>query len=322
MALDFPASATALWQIYDQSAIRPEYLLPTLWAESGFDPAIQNRGGAPNYGINQVSASYLATLGISVSDYVAWPASQQLTRVVLPMSKGWPKPLLSGTRVYQANLLPATVNGTAGWTPARYPNDVVVSKAGPTNKNAADYNGNSGIDTGKKGYISVADLEAFVRKTIPSIQSALQSTYALRPTETMQDPVIGTDPYLGPGSPSNLGPGTGTNIVLAVGGSVVVLGAAGLLAWGLTAERYEEARENPIKRCPTGSQVQSLVFSRDKFTTSSARRWAANHGFSAGYVDHKPNSLRIRQRSPEGWRRMRTVSMAPGVRAVVGWKRC
>jgi len=330
MALDFPASATALWSIYDQTGVRPEYILPTLWAESGFNPAIQNQQGADYWGINQMSGDWIQShLHVTPQVYATWPASQQLTQAVLPFVQGLPKPLLSGTRFEQANYLPATVNGGPHWKPARYLTDIVVSSLqyGGTNASA---NYNKGIDTQNKGYITVADIEAFVRKALPNIQSALQSTYALRPNEVMADPVIGTDPYLGPNPPPSPTPPhdrrihvTGTNVALAIGGSVVILGAAGLIAWGLSGEEHHGAREeNPLKRCPTGSQVQSLVFSRDRFTPTTARRWAANHGFSAGYVDQKPSTLRIRQRSPEGWRRMRTIRMAPGVQAVVGWKRC
>jgi len=229
------ASYPVFWQIFDEVGVRPEFLLPTLWVESGLNPAASNLAGAPYYGINQASGTWIQTnLGVTPQVYLTYPASQQLSQVVLPMAKGWPKPLLSGTRVYQANFLPATVAGIAGWTAARYPNDVVVSKNGPVNKNAADCNANAGIDTAKKGFITVADLEAFIGRAFPSINSMLASIYALRPTETMQDPILGTDPYLVSSSPApSSSPIVTTNVALAVGGSVALLGTAGLIAWGL-----------------------------------------------------------------------------------------
>jgi hypothetical protein len=232
--LDQPASGLALWALYDKTGLLPCYVLPTFQAESGMNPAAVNKGSGA-VGLNQILPSYLPS-GVDATTYATWPASQQIAQVITPFISNTlaslkPTVILSGTRFYQSNLLPATVNGTAGWKAARYPADVVVSKSGPTNQNAADY-------AGKKGYISVADLEAFVRKTLPSIQSTLTAVYALRPTETMTDPVIGTDPYLQPGAQPPGGSSFGTNVALAVGGSLVILGTSGLIAWALTASRY------------------------------------------------------------------------------------
>ncbi len=240
--LDMPAAGNALWALYDKTGLRPEYILPTFQAESVCNPAAVNKDSGA-VGLNQILPSYLPS-GVDATTYATWPASQQITQVITPsiastLASLKPTVILSGTRFYQSNLLPATVNGTAGWKAARYPADVVVSKSGPTNQNAADYTGNAGIDVGKKFYISVSDLEAFVRKTLPAIQSTLTAVYALRPTETMTDPVIGTDPYLQPGAqPPTGGSSLGTNIALAVGGSLIILGTSGLIAWALTASRY------------------------------------------------------------------------------------
>jgi hypothetical protein len=330
MALD-AASYPVLWQIYDQTGIRPEYLLPSLWVESGLNPAIQNLSGAPYYGINQASGTWLQGQGIDPQQYLTWPASQQLSQVVLKYALGWPKPLLSGTRVEQANFLGATINGTAGWTAARSPNDVVVSDSdlapGQPNANTADYQGNKGIDTAHKGYITVADLSAFVGKAVPNLQSVLQQTYALRPSEVMQDPVLGTDPYLrgGPVPPPVPGrPVVSTNVALAVGGSIAILGTAGLVAWGLSRRPASHllARENPVRRCPTGSQVQALLFSRFDYTPSEAKRWAKSHGYKYGDVDVGPAWIHLRQRDPRGFRRIRTVWFGRGIKARVGWRSC
>ena len=314
MALD-AASYPVLWQIFDQTGVRPEYLLPTLWVESGLNPAIQNLQGAPYYGINQASGSWLQAHGIDPQQYLTWPASQQLSQVVLQYALGWPKPMLSGTRVEQANYLPATINGAPGWPAARYPDDVVVRS------NQSEYN--AGLDRGNKGYITVADISAFVSKAVPHIQNDLLQTYALRPSEVMQDPVLGTDPYLrgGPAPPPARPNVTGTNLALAIGGSVVILGTAGLLAWGLTTEKHHGARENPT-RCPTGSQVQTLLFPRDSYSPNAAKTWAKRHGFKYGKVDVTDRYVRLRQLPPEGFARMRTVTIGKGVKAVVGWRRC
>ena len=68
------------------------------------------------------------------------------------------------------------------------------------------------------------------------------------------------------------------------------------------------------------STVQTLIFERPKFTQTSARAWARRNGFKSGYVDVKPSSLRIRQEAPTGFSRMRTITLARGVQAVVGWR--
>jgi hypothetical protein len=243
MALD-AASYGVLWAIYDQTGVRPEHLLPTLWIESGLNPALPNTGGAAFYGINQISGSWIQNnLHVTPQEYLQWPASQQLARAVLPFLKGLPKPLPSGTRVYQANFLPATINGIAGWQAARYPDDVVVSSpsAGKANPNADDYQGNKGLDIGGKGWISVGDIEAFVGKAASHLASEFAKTYAVRPNETMQDPVLGTDPYLKGQPPAPTPPSPiaekGGGFVTAITGGLVIVGAAGLLAWGLTTER-------------------------------------------------------------------------------------
>ncbi len=121
---------------------------------------------------------------------------------------------------------------------------------------------------------------------------------------------------------------SGTNIALAVGGSVAILGAAGLLAWGLTTERRSYARENPIRRaraeryCPSGSVPVSLLFSRLSYTPSEAKRWARQHGYKSGDVDVGPAWIHLRQRDPGTMRRIRTVWFGRGIKARVGWRTC
>jgi len=44
--------------------------------------------------------------------------------------------------------------------------------------------------------------------------------------------------------------------------------------------------------------VQSLLFSRAKFSPTKAKHWARFHGFSKIDVDEKTNVLRIRQIDP------------------------
>ena len=191
MSLDFPASGNALWALYDATGIRPEYLLPVLYSESGFRPDVVNSLGYT--GLNQASGQMLASYGTSSADYSTWPASQQISNVIQPEYNAIQNqlgPIRSATRAYQANFLPATL-------PLVTTLDGVLAHQGNTNEwGAGDvYDNNRGFDTAGKGTITLQDLANSVSKSAQSsaVQSALQQTYALRPNETMQDPVYGTD---------------------------------------------------------------------------------------------------------------------------------
>lgn len=67
-----------------------------------------------------------------------------------------------------------------------------------------------------------------------------------------------------------------------------------------------------------GTKVQTLIFSKDKFTRAQAIAWAKDHDFRADKVDETENSFRLRQRDPAGFQRLRTISLTDGVQAVVG----
>ncbi len=189
--LDFPASGAALWALFDAGGPRPEYILPVLWAESNFDPSIQNSQGAANYGINQASAALIAQYaGTDPPTYVTWAASQQIATVVrgffLALVRAY-GPLRSGARVEQANFLPSTLGAARSLSS-------VLTRFGE-----AAYTDNHELDTANKGYITIGDLAAFVRpKTAAAkqnVQAAIANTYELRPDQrsAMQDPVLGQD---------------------------------------------------------------------------------------------------------------------------------
>lgn len=184
------ASYAASWSIYDATGLRPEYLWPVLWSESGLDPSIPNRAGAPYYGISQASGSWLAAHGIGVADYLTWPASRQLLTVVLPMVRSNVAaygPIRSGTRFYQSNFLPATMPRRALF-------------AALTWKGSPEYGANAGLDTTRKGVILVADLATFVGRAArqPAVADAIARSYAARPSAgPATDPVLGSD-YLDP----------------------------------------------------------------------------------------------------------------------------
>ena len=63
--------------------------------------------------------------------------------------------------------------------------------------------------------------------------------------------------------------------------------------------------------------VQSLLFDRGSWTTSSAKRWAQDHGYKYGKVDVTDQYIRIRQLDPKGSKVKRTIPFGKGIRAVV-----
>jgi hypothetical protein len=176
--LDFPASATALWQINAATGIKPEWLLPVLWLESGFRPEIPNQAGEPFYGLNQASVSLIATYAqTDPQTYLTWPASQQLSTVVIGYMKSLVASygaLRSATRLYQGNFLPGTLNT------ARKLDDVITASP------SAFYTHNAGLDTNHDGVITVGDLAANMKRVASTaqVQQAIRDTYAARDSAT------------------------------------------------------------------------------------------------------------------------------------------
>lgn len=68
---------------------------------------------------------------------------------------------------------------------------------------------------------------------------------------------------------------------------------------------------------PESMKVQTLLFSKDRFSRSSAVKWAKSHGFKATKVDEKENTFRLRQRPPSEFETFRTITFKPGIKAVV-----
>lgn len=169
MALD-DASYPALWSLYAQGGPRPEYILPVLFAESGFNTAIINSIGCA--GINQMCKGWLDAIGMTAQEYAALPASEQIKRGLTPYMLDAVHrygPLRSGTRTYQSNYLPATLNT------AKHLTDVIASSP------SLYYTQNAGFDTAKKGYITVQDLANSVKRAVaqPAVQDAINTAYRI-----------------------------------------------------------------------------------------------------------------------------------------------
>jgi hypothetical protein len=176
MSLD-AAAFPALWAISDATGVRPEWLLPVLNHESGLNPSLPNGAGAPYYGIGQNSTADIASYaGVDPATYLTWPASAQLSTVVkgyLTAAVHSYGPLRSGTRVYQAEYLPATL------TTARKLSDTIASAADDPH---GFYRANAGLDVNHDGVITLGDLATIVaaeaRKA--AVQQAITATYAAR----------------------------------------------------------------------------------------------------------------------------------------------
>jgi type I restriction-modification system DNA methylase subunit len=76
---------------------------------------------------------------------------------------------------------------------------------------------------------------------------------------------------------------------------------------------------NENKICPIGTKVQSLIFSKEKFTENSAKEWAENHNYKFGYADEKEETFRIRQKNPKYFDNdsFRTIDITDGIQAVI-----
>jgi hypothetical protein len=72
-------------------------------------------------------------------------------------------------------------------------------------------------------------------------------------------------------------------------------------------------------KCPVGTEVQSLLFSKDEFSMEDAKEWAKSHGYKYDYVDEKENTFRIRQENPSKFVKdiFRTIEFKKGLKAIV-----
>lgn len=82
--------------------------------------------------------------------------------------------------------------------------------------------------------------------------------------------------------------------------------------------------ENPVA-FSRSTDVQTLLFPKDRFTAATARAWAERHDFRAAKVDAgsaTATRLRVRQRDPGAFQKgsFRTITLdrAHGVEAVIG----
>jgi len=68
-----------------------------------------------------------------------------------------------------------------------------------------------------------------------------------------------------------------------------------------------------------GSRIQSLLFSRENWSSARAVSWAVEHGFSARKADETERYVRLRQSDPRRGKPKRTIRLGAdtGILAVV-----
>ena len=150
------AALAALWQIDAQLGIPPETSVPVLYLESTLSPTA-HRSGADFYGLNQISGRWLRASGVQPGDYLAWSASDQLLRTVLPYWR-WAEaygPISDAGTLMWAQLAPGTL--------AQATSDASVVYASPS----AGYDANKWLDVDGSGAIELGDL----RKVLSGISS-------------------------------------------------------------------------------------------------------------------------------------------------------
>jgi hypothetical protein len=177
----------ALWSLYDASGIRPEYMMPVLYLESGFDPSIQNRAGAPYYGIAQTNDNHIFALGYTVAQFLGMSQGQQIRIAVTPYFTRTVKqygPIRSATRAYQANFLPATLATSRALSSIVQPTGTLFYTS-----NAA------ALDPMKHHAITVSDLAMVMSRSRAAreVDSAIARAYVLRPTEKPVEAIYGLD---------------------------------------------------------------------------------------------------------------------------------
>jgi len=90
---------------------------------------------------------------------------------------------------------------------------------------------------------------------------------------------------------------------------------------GVDKEVLSQFAAKPISDAEKeGTEVQSLVFDKEKFDAKKASDWLTSHDFNDPGVDETEESLRYRQQDPGNFESdsFRTIEFAPDIKAVIG----
>jgi hypothetical protein len=158
-----PADFQALVQLSAAQSppIDPNQVALVLFEESGFNPASQGPAGASVYGLNQMSASNLSSLGLTPTTWTAMSAAQQL-----PYIFKWWDSLASGDNAGQfpsdggmllaLNFLPGAFKTVGAGS---NPSAVLAGANGPY---ASYYTANKVLDPNGTGSITVSTCRTYL----------------------------------------------------------------------------------------------------------------------------------------------------------------
>lgn len=83
------------------------------------------------------------------------------------------------------------------------------------------------------------------------------------------------------------------------------------------------ASRDPIRVCPVGTKIQSVIVDKSYFDRRDAIGWIKRHGFKNQKLDETTNTFRFRQDEPNRFEAddFRVIRLRPGVEAVIGCPR-
>lgn len=88
-------------------------------------------------------------------------------------------------------------------------------------------------------------------------------------------------------------------------------------------DKERPSKRDASPRCRVGTEVQSVILDNQFFSRAQAKGWIERHGFQAKKIDTTDESFRFRQHEPSEFvgDSFRTITLRPGVKAVIGCPR-
>lgn len=80
----------------------------------------------------------------------------------------------------------------------------------------------------------------------------------------------------------------------------------------------DKRRNRILRKCDSGTTIQSLVFENDHYSRTRAKNWAKKNGFKFDKIDETENTYRIRQSPPSKFKKdtFRTIEITYGIKAI------
>lgn len=119
-------------------------------------------------------------------------------------------------------------------------------------------------------------------------------------------------------------------IIRKVGSKWVLFSKKGKRLGTFDSKKAAEKREREINffkhkgkgQDKESTEVQTIIFSKSKFSKQEARNWLKEHDFESSSIDETSESFRARQESPGSFKtksfRIITLDEPQNIRAVVG----